>query len=863
MTARSYLSRVRRPSRYLGREVNAVLKDPHEVALRVALLFPDLYEVGMSHLGVGMLYHILNSRPEIWCERAFAPAPDLEAELRARREPLGALESGLPLRDFPLVGISLQYELSYTNVLAMLDLGGIPLLATQRSPMDPAVVGGGPAAFNPEPLAPFFDALVLGDGEEAILEVADTVRAWRAARGSRLELWQALERIPGVYVPAFFEPRWDEAHRLRELVPRGRRNSISKRVLDDLNRCPLSPRVLVPFCQIVHDRLGVEIVRGCSRGCRYCQAGIIYRPVREREPEAVADWVEAALAATGFEEISLLALSPGDYAPLAGLMANLMDKLTDRRVSLSLPSLRADTLTPPLLAQIARVRRTGLTIAPEAGSHRLRAVVNKNLSEEQILASATEAFQAGWNHLKLYFMVGLPTETEGDREQMGHLVRQILKAAPAASRTHINVGLATFIPKPHTPFQWERQADLEESRRLLGVAKDHLKQRHVQVKWNSAAQSWLEGIFSRGDRRLAAVLLAAYRKGCRLDAWSEHLRLGPWQEAFQEAGVDPQDYLRPRGREEVLPWGHLESGVKPAFLAAERDRAYAGLTTPDCRTHGCQDCGACADPAADLKLFPAPGESLRVRPAVPPPRQPGPLFPYRLAYVKLEEARWLSHLEMVAAFHRALRRARLPVAFSAGFHPLPRVAFHGALPVGVESRCESLDLLLSRPLAPEAIIQRLNAVLPPGLRLLSARLLAKRGTPPQVTAERYRVESPQPLFTPEAAQAFWAREAVWVTRHRPQGSREVNIRPLVTALEVLDDYRLEIEVRVTEKDKVKLTEILAGVFPLSAAALAELRAIKTHAFYAESSTLTPALGGSLTAVAGSEAQILAKAGPQD
>jgi len=826
MPEKPYLSLVQRPTRYLGREVNAVFKDPKEVQLRVALLFPDLYEVGMSHLGLGILYDLLNRHPEIWCERAFALAPDLEAELRRRNEPLGTLESGDPLKDFPLVGVSLQYELSYTNVLTLLEMGGIPLLAADRGPRDPVVVGGGPAAFNPEPLAPFFDAFLLGDGEEAVLDLARVVRDWRAQGGSREELWQALEEIPGVYVPACFTPVFDEAGRLREMIPRGRRRLVAKRLLADLNAITLSPRVLVPLCPIVHDRLSVEIVRGCSRGCRYCHAGIIYRPVRERHPEAVQAWVAEALAATGFEEVSLLALSPGDYAPLPWLMARLMDRLEAAKVSLSLPSLRADTLGPELTAQIKRVRRTGLTIAPEAGSERLRQVVNKNLTEAEILASARQAFREGWRLLKLYFMVGLPTETAKDREEMGNLIRALLQTAPG-SRPTLHVSVSTFIPKAHTPFQWERQAGLEESRRLLGEVKGILRRPGVQVKWNAAAQSWLEGIFSRGDRRLASVLLAAWRRGCRLDAWSEHLRLAPWLEAFQEAGVNPEDYLRERDEGELLPWAHLQSGVSPEFLAAERQRALAGVATPDCRVAGCQGCGACADPARDPRHFPAPRE-LPVPAAPAPAPRPSPVYSFRLTYAKLAAARWLSHLELINALYRALRRAGLPVAFTGGFHPLPKVAFHGALPVGVESLCESLDVTLTAPLPEAELAARLNAVLPEGLRILSAVRLAPGAKPPQAAAARYEVESPEPLFTAEVAADFLRREEVRVLRRRPGEEREINLRPLVARLQVLDPWHLHLQVNLPPKDNLKVTEVIAGVFGLSPERVAALRILKTR-----------------------------------
>ena len=395
---------------------------------------------------------------------------------------------------------------------------------------------------------------------------------------------------------------------------------MAKRVLDDLNRIALPAFPLVPSCQIIHDRLNVEISRGCTRGCRYCQAGMIYRPVRERNPAATLAWVEAALAATGFEEVSLLSLSIGDYGPLPGLLQSLMDRLSPAQVAVSLPSMRADTLTPEMMAQIKRVRRTGLTLAPEAGTQRLRQVINKNLTEAAIMDSAQRAFAAGWQLLKLYFMIGLPRETKEDREGITALARQILAAAPRGSRPRLNVSLSSFIPKPHTPFQWERQEDLVECRRRLHEVKDRLRQKNIQTKWNSAAQTWLEGVFSRGDRRLAPVLLEAHRRGCRLDAWSEHLRLEAWREAFQAAGVDPDFYLRERPLDELLPWDHVDCGVSRDFLLTERARADQGLETPDCRVSGCQDCGVCDQDSISLRLE----DSLALPLAPPPPRRRRP-----------------------------------------------------------------------------------------------------------------------------------------------------------------------------------------------------------------------------------------------
>jgi len=824
MTNHPYLSRVQRPSRYLGREINAVFKDPRALSLRVVLVFPDLYEVGMSHLGLAILYDILNQQEDIWAERAYAPAPDLEAELRSRGQPLVSLESATPLSDFDLVGVSLQYELGYTNLLNILELGGIPFLAEARGSSDPVVVGGGPSAGNPEPVAPFFDALVLGDGEEAVLEVADTVLAWRKSRGTRRELWQALEEIPGVYVPALFDMDFDPTGRLVEIIPRGRHPLVQRRVLPDLDQVPLSHRLLVPSCQIVHDRLNVEISRGCTRGCRYCQAGMLYRPVRERRPDAVVDWVAKALAATGFEEVSLLTLSPGDYQALPWLLTHLMDRLESQRVALSLPSLRADTLTPEVAAQIRRVRRTGLTIAPEAGSERLRAVVNKNLPEEVIIASAREAFRAGWRLLKLYFMIGLPTETPDDLAAIAGLTRQILQAGPANFRPRLNLSLSTFIPKPHTPFQWEGQAALEEGRRRLHQVKDLLKLPNVQLKWNSAAQSWLEGLFSRGDRRLAPVLLAAWRRGCRLDAWSEHLRLEPWRQAFADAGVDPEWYRRPRQPEELLPWSHLDIGVSQDFLREERDRAYRVLETPDCRREGCQGCGLCDQEQVDLRLVEAPPEVAGSPPARTAKEER--VFWYRLSYAKLAESRWLSHLELVNAVYRSLRRSGLPLAFSAGHHPLPRVAFHGALPVGVESLCETMDVALAEAREAPDLIARLNQALPPGIRILQAEWLPRPGKPPQIEQLVYQVESPEPVCAESAAAKFLECREYPVTRRRPKGERTVDVRPLVAALEVQDARHLHLRLHNPEKDNLKVSEIMRAVFQLTDSQTQDLQIVK-------------------------------------
>ena len=622
--------------------------------------------------------------------------------------------------------------------------------------------------------------------------------------------------------------RWSSMSgaKLREINSRGRRTFIHKRVLDDLNRIAVSPRALVPYCQIVHDRLNIEIARGCTRGCRYCQAGMIYRPVRERHAADLLDWTETALAATGYEELSLLTLSAGDYASLTWLITSLMDRLEGKQVAVSLPSLRADTLTPEILAQLKRVRRTGVTLAPEAGTDRLRRVINKNLPEEVILASARQAFAAGWSLLKLYFMLGLPTETQADREAIPPLARQILQTSSRRAQLHVSLG--SFIPKSHTPFQWERQAGLDECRGFLHGVKDGLRHRQIQAKWNSAAQTWLEGVFSRGDRRLAPVLLAAHRLGSRLDAWSEHLRLETWRQAFQETGVDPDFYLRERDPDEVLPWDHLDSGVSRAFLVAERDRAFQGLETPDCRREGCQDCGVCDHDRIDLRLDrpPALGPAPAVGAAAP--SQP---VRYRLTYARLEQARWLGHLELVGAFYRSLRRSGLPLVFSEGFHPLPRVSFHGALSVGLESLAETLDVELAESLAPAVLVDTLNRVLPPGIKIVEAVRLPKRLPPPRLEMAVYQAESPEPLFDRAVAEAFLARESFPVTRRRPKKEdRIIDLRELVAQLRVADPRHLELHLRLREKDNVKVTDALAQIFSLNEDQARDLHILKLRSF---------------------------------
>ena len=799
------LSRVEKPSRYLGTEVNAVRKDPRAVRLRFALAFPDLYEIGMSHFGLQILYSILNSRPQIAAERVFAPARDMEGELRAQGVRLFSLETRTPLDRFDIIGFSLLYELNYTNILTILELSGIPFLSIERGLRHPLVVAGGPCTCNPEPVADFFDAVVVGDGENVVSELAKVWLEWKSTgisdREALLRRWSGIE---GVYVPAFFGPRYD-ADGFQRLAPRfPEYTRVRRAVVSDLDSVPFPDRPIVPFGKPVHDRLRLEISRGCTRGCRFCQAGMIYRPVRERSPESLLALADASLAATGYEDLSLLSLSTGDYGCIGGLMERLMGRFVRERVAVSLPSLRAGTLTPELMELIRQVRKTGFTIAPEAGSQRLRDVINKNITEAEIVATVQDAFQYGWQLIKLYFMIGLPTETEADLAELVALVRRLSRLkGTGRRRAQINVSAATFIPKPHTPFQWEAQLPLSESRERLHRLQEQLALPGIQFKWQNPEMSLLEGVFARGDRRLAPVLIAAYRRGCRFDGWGDQFNFSAWMEAFAAAGVDPSFYVsRPRDPAEPLAWELIDTGVSREFLAGERKKALASDPTPDCRWGDCQGCGVCKGGAVEPRVHRS------IPPALPVPelREASPAFKkIQVAYEKTGPARFLGHLELVNIMLRALRRAAVPVKFSEGFHPKPRVAFDNPLPTGVESEEERMVVTVAQQVSPAAVMDGLNAQLPAGLRVHTCS--TEVSPPPPVSTFRVSFAAPVALASPAAGSGTLLQ----VTTHQGKLKKFV-LKDILIALKVPDPQRLEITLNAEPGKSVRPVEVLAQVF---------------------------------------------------
>ena len=594
------LKKVEKPTRYTGQELNMCIKNPKEVEVRFGFCFPDVYEIAMSHLGLKILYHVLNLRDDTYCERVFAPWVDMEEEMRSRNQKLFALESGDEVDTFDFLGFTLQYELSYSNVINMLDLAQIPLLSKDRTLDDPFVCAGGPCAYNAEPIADAVDFFMLGEGEEMICEIIDVYKEWKKnpdrTRKSYLEM---IAQIDGIYVPSFYDVSYNDDFTINSIKPNNpnAKETVKKRIMTDFDSAPTPDKVIVPYGDIVHDRVMLEIFRGCIRGCRFCQAGYIYRPVRERKVETLTCLANRLLDTSGYDEISLSSLSSSDYTGLAELTDNLLDITEKKKIGLSLPSLRIDNFSLELMKKVQNVRKSGITFAPEAGTQRLRDVINKNINEENILNSTAMLFAGGWTNVKLYFMIGLPTETYDDVEGIADLSQNVLDKyfeipkEERAKNINITVSTSSFIPKPFTAFQWCRQDTREEIIEKQNHLKASIKSKRIRYSWHDNRTSYLEGVFARGDRRLIDVIIKAVKNGCRFDGWNDHFKFDKWMQSFEECGIEPDFYLRERKLDEVLPWDHIDIGVTKKFFLKEYEKSLKAETTPNCREK-CAGCGA-------------------------------------------------------------------------------------------------------------------------------------------------------------------------------------------------------------------------------------------------------------------------------
>ena len=805
---------VERPARYAGHEWNIVVKE-EGVRSRILLCFPNTYEIGMSHLGMRILYGLVNGEPDLALERVFAPWGDREEQIRTRGETLKSLETERSFSQFDLVGFTLQTELDFTNILSMLDLGGLPLRAEDRHGACPLVIAGGPVAFNPEPLAPFIDAFVIGDGEKALPLLMRKVAELKEAGSTREEILDEVSSLEGVYVPSAFQLVEDEESGYQVVAtPDGQPAKIRKAVIDNLDDYPFPEKIIVPNCDIVHDRVAIEISRGCRRGCRFCQAGVIYMPERQRSPQSIVDSLLGMLDSTGYSDVSISALTPNDYDRLRELVASLMERFEEEGVAMSFASLSPQNLDKKLLEMVKTVRKTGITIAPEAGTQRMRDVINKGVTEEDILRTARTAFSLGWKTVKLYFMIGLPTETDEDVLAIAELAK---KVASLDKGVKVKIGCSNFVPKCHTPFQWVAMDTEESLKRKKAMLLDALKKTRINFTSHDIEESLLEGVLSNGDRRVADTIQRAWELGCRFDGWSDRFRLDLWKQAFAETGVDEGFYLHrslpPYAR---LPWSHIDTMVSLDFLQSEFQKAMKAETAIRCAPENCSVCRACPPHILKKKWQKENIDSPKIN--VPPARlvTRGEAQNYRFCFTKGEEIRTLGHLDLAKMVARVFRRAGINVAMSQGFHPQPRISFSLALPLGQIGLNEYFDARLIEPPTEEELVKLMNAESPKGLKINAVSRLDDRKTSlsAELAAADYIItRTDGEEFDEEALKSFLALESLEFKRRHKGKIKKFDIRGMVLELEKLKSWdELRLQLRLGGGIQAKPTEVIEAVF---------------------------------------------------
>ena len=791
MNIERYLSSVIKPGRYIGRELNAVAKDHKSVDIKVALCYPDLYEIAMSNYGISIIYNLINSRKDALCERVFAVWSDFEKLLRRDRISIFTLETRTELSQFDIIGFSLEYEFTYTNMINILDLAGIPIYSKMRDEKDPIIIAGGTAMYNPEPVADFLDGIVIGEGEEIMGEIIDVLKALKAKKAKRKEILEAFRSIPGLYVPSLYSP--DEI--------------VKKRYIKELKKenYPSSP--VVPYIPITHDRLTVEIMRGCTQGCRFCQAGFVSRPVRETPVDDVVSVASEGIKKTGWDEISLLSLSTSEHTRIHRIINALKSRLVN--TSISFPSLRGDAITQEFVGVLKDVKKGSLTLAPEAGTERLRGAINKNITDDSILRSCEVAIRNGWKKLKLYFMIGLPTETSMDIEGIVDLTRRIKRIM---GRGALKISISPFVPKPHTPFQWLAQDSMELIREKENLIIRELSKERVQLSWRKPEVSFLETVFSRGTRELSKVIEMGWKMGSRFEEWSEEFNFDIWRRAFDDSGIDPYRFTTSL-KGDKLPWSFVDTGVRNEYLEMEARKAAAGEPTLDCRKVSCNNCGVCDQDEITKRGSIIQRETEEYSSQFGRKKKRSVTFSplskkrIRVRFSKAKPIIYISHLDTIRLISRAVRRANINVAYSKGFRKRPRISFGPPLPLGVFGAKECFDLFFEQPFSGE-IGSMLNRVLPEGLKVLDVKpvFIKSPSISKIVSLLHYRIE---PINIPqEKMNEFIEGEDIIVKRKKDDKEVEINIRPFIHSLNKHNDT-VDIRIRCLPEGSVRIDEILS------------------------------------------------------